>query len=190
MLIISVLTHCVKPPPLGLPGDLLLLGHADSFTLVAGGLGVLTADTQAPIVTKTSVSSDLLQSLQVLTKLVVQNVGHHLLSLAVLDVPGPVEEPVGDLVLARVLHDGDDLLGLLLRELTGALAEGNVGLLQDDVGITSTDTLDGGQRKHNIGFSLNVGVENTKNMLEVRRNNQRHLKTSLVEVNQAILAWS
>ena len=53
--------------------------------------------------TQTTVSPDLLQSLEVLTKLVVEDVGHHLGSLAVLDVTLPVEEPIGDLVLAGVL---------------------------------------------------------------------------------------
>ena len=71
--------------------------------------------------------ADLLQPLEILTQLVVQDVRHHLgggsggdsrmvekagewsgegahlVGLAVLDVPLPVEEPVGDLVLARVL---------------------------------------------------------------------------------------
>ena len=42
-------------------------------------------------------SPDLLETLEVLTQLVVEDVGHHLGSLAVLDVPLPVEEPVGNL---------------------------------------------------------------------------------------------
>ena len=61
--------------------------------------------------------ADLLETLEVLTKLVVEDVGHHLGSLAVLDVT-PVQEPVGDLVLARILHDRHQLLDLLLVELT------------------------------------------------------------------------
>ena len=53
---------------------------------------------------KTPVGADLLETLEVLTKLVVEDVGHHLGGLAVLDVTLPVQEPVGDLVLARVLN--------------------------------------------------------------------------------------
>ena len=70
---------------------------------MAGGLGVLTPDAEAPVVTQATVGADLLQTLEVLTKLVVEDVGHHLGSLAVLDVALPVEEPIGDLVLAGVL---------------------------------------------------------------------------------------
>ena len=57
--------------------------------------------------TQATMSTDLLQTLQVLTDLVVQDVGHHLVGLAVLDVPLPVKEPVGDLVLAGVLREGE-----------------------------------------------------------------------------------
>ena len=83
--------------------NLFLLGHSDSLALVAGGLGVLSPDTEAPVVTQATVGADLLQTLEILTKLVVEDVGHHLGSLAVLDVALPVEEPIGDLVLAGVL---------------------------------------------------------------------------------------
>ena len=64
---------------------------------------------------ETTVSPDLLEALQILTELVVQVVGHHLTVLAVLDVHLPVEEPVGDLVLAGVLQDGHQLLNLQWR---------------------------------------------------------------------------
>ena len=46
--------------------------------------------------------ADLLQTCEILTQLVVEAVRHHLCVLAVLDIFLSVEEPVGDLVLARV----------------------------------------------------------------------------------------
>ena len=60
--------------------------------------------------------------------------------LTILDVLLPVEEPVGDLVLPGVLHDGDDLVHLLLAQLTGTLGQGDVGLLQDKVGVPAANT--------------------------------------------------
>jgi hypothetical protein len=62
--------------------NLFLLGDTDSLASAAGGLGVLTADTDAPVVTKTTMGADLLQALQVLAHLVVQEVSHHLVGLA------------------------------------------------------------------------------------------------------------
>jgi hypothetical protein len=35
--------------------------------------------------------------------------------------------------------------------------------------------LDGGEGEHDVGLSLNVGVEHTENVLEIRRAHQRHL---------------
>ena len=57
-------------------------------------------------------STDLLQPLQVLPQLVLQLVGQDLGELAVLCVLLPVQEPVWDLVLPRVLHDCDHAINL------------------------------------------------------------------------------
>merc|ERR1719460_2933790 len=100
---------------------------------------------------KTPVGANLLQTLKILTELVVQHVSHDLVSLSILDVPLPVKEPVWNLVLAGVLHDGDKLLSVLLSELTS--------LLQHNVGVPPANSLDGSKREHDAGLSLNVGVE-------------------------------
>jgi hypothetical protein len=94
--------------------------------------------------------------------------------LTVLDVLLPVEEPVWDLVLPGVLHDGDDLLDLLLAELSRALAEVDVGLLEDDVCVTATDSLDGGHGEHDVALPVNVRVHHTQDVLEVGRDHERH----------------
>jgi len=46
--------------------SLLLLGDTDGATPPARGLGVLTADADAPVVAETAVGADLLEALQVL----------------------------------------------------------------------------------------------------------------------------
>ena len=113
--------------------SLLLLGDTDSLTPAAGGLGVLTTNTDTPSVTKTTVNTDLLQALEILAHLVVKTVGQNLGELSVLEILLPVEEPVGDLVLAGVLHNGHDTLDLLVGELTSPLEGVDVGLLADEV---------------------------------------------------------
>ena len=70
--------------------------------------------------TETTVSADLLQALEIVTELGVNTVGEELRVLAVDNVALPVEEPAGDLVLGRVLHDGDNTLKLFGGELTSA----------------------------------------------------------------------
>lgn len=72
----------------------LLLGHTDGPAATTGGLGVLTADAEAPVVTETTVSADLLEALQVLTELGVDTVGKDLGVLAVNDIALTVEEPL------------------------------------------------------------------------------------------------
>ncbi|MCQ6483210.1 hypothetical protein NPN19_25595, partial [Vibrio parahaemolyticus] len=60
--------------------------------------------------TETTVSADLLQALEIVTELGVDTVGEDLAVLAVDNVALSVEEPRGDLVLGRVLDDGDNTL--------------------------------------------------------------------------------
>lgn len=48
------------------------------------------------------------------------------------------------------------------------LVEVDIGLLADQVGVAATDTLDLGQGVHDLLLTLNIGVEETQNVLEVR----------------------
>lgn len=101
----------------------LALGGGSSGNLsasTAGSLGVLTANTETPVVTETTVRADLLETLKVLTHLLVDLVGKHVRVLAVGHVLLTVKEPSGDLELSRVLHDGDNALELIRVELSGA----------------------------------------------------------------------
>ena len=147
---------------------------------------MLTTDTEAPVVTETTVSADLLQALEIVTELAVDTVGEYLAVLAIDDIALPVEEPAGDLVCAmsetvmkpeysaqhtleRVLDDGDDALKLFGGEVTGALAEIDIGLLADQVGVSATDTLDLGQGVHDLLLAIDVRVQQTDDVLEAGR---------------------
>ena len=70
--------------------------------------------------TETTVGTDLLQTLQIVTHFRVDGVGKDLAVFAVDDVLLPVQEPTGDFVLERVLHNGDDALELVRVEVAGA----------------------------------------------------------------------
>jgi hypothetical protein len=54
---------------------------------------MLTSDSKTPIMTKTTMGPNLLQSLQILAELAVDTVGQNLAVLAVHDISLPVEEP-------------------------------------------------------------------------------------------------
>ena len=70
---------------------------------MTSGLGVLSSNSETPVMSQTSVSTDLLETLQILTKFVVKNVSHDLGGLAILGVSLSVQEPIRDLVLSWVL---------------------------------------------------------------------------------------
>jgi len=109
------------------PLHLLLLGNTDGLAPSAGGLGVLTTDTESPPVANTTVSTHLGQELDVLTELVVDGTRDKVEVLAGREVALSVEEPGGDLVLVGVLHDGDDALKLFGSDITGTVGYGFKG---------------------------------------------------------------
>jgi len=96
----------------------LLLADTNGPAPSAGGLGVLSTNTQTPVVPQTSVCTDLLQALQILTELAVHTVCKDLVVLAIDNVALTVEEPGWDLVLGWVLDDGDDSLQLFGGDFT------------------------------------------------------------------------
>ena len=65
-----------------------------------------------------------------------------------------------------VLDDCDDSLELFGGEITSALGKIDIGLLADQVGVSATDTLDLGQGVHDLLLAIDVGVQQTNNVLE------------------------
>ena len=63
---------------------------------------------------------------------------------------------------------------LLKREKIIPLSHIDVGLLADEVGESSADTTDGGEGVHDLLATVDVGVQHTKDVLEVGFNDQRH----------------
>lgn len=139
---------------------------------------MLTTHTVAPVVTETSVETHALHLLNVVTELCVELVDEEVSILTVSRVALSVEEPAGNLVLGRVLNDGDDTLKLVNAELTSTLGHVDVGLLADEVGEPGANTTDGSQGVHDFDVTIDVSRQKTQNMLEVvlLRDRQRHFR--------------
>lgn len=56
---------------------------------------------------------------------------------------------------------------------TGPFVEVDIGLFQHNVGEPSADTLDGGHGEHDFTFAIDVGAEDTQNVLELFGDDQR-----------------
>ena len=108
--------------------------------VAAGSLRVLTTDTDVPVVTETTVTADLLVALEFHTETGIEGVRELLGALAILEIVVVVEEPRGHLELEGVVADGDDLIDLVGAQLTSALVDIDVTLLQHKVGKTAADT--------------------------------------------------
>ena len=90
--------------------------------------GVLSTDSNSPPVTQTTVSTDLLETFNIVTKLSINVLGEDLSVLSGLEILLPIQEPERNLKLTRVLDDGDKLLDLIGSEFTGSLINIDFGL--------------------------------------------------------------
>jgi len=133
----------------------------------ARGLGVLTTDTDVPMMTETSVTAGLLEALDLLTVGGVQDIRNQLGGLAGGEVLLTIQEPSLDLELKRIVAHSDDLIDLVSGHLTGTLVVIDVTLLEDEKGETTTDTLDGSHGKRDLAATINVGIAHTQNVLEI-----------------------
>lgn len=89
-------------------------------TSLTGRFCVLTTHTEAPEVAETTVGTDLLQALKVVTQLRVYAVREDLQVLAIDNVALTIQEPQGDLELRRVLDDRHEPLQLVRVKLARA----------------------------------------------------------------------
>ena len=116
---------------------------------------------------QTSVSSDLLHSLQVLSELGVDTVGDELRPVAFADVSLSVEEPLGNVVVEGLGKDVVDLLNIFFFQLTSSLVQVNLSDLENEVGKSSANTLDGFKGEHGLAFTIDVCVLDSENVHEL-----------------------
>jgi len=116
---------------------------------------------------QTTVSTNLLQSLEIVTKFRVNTVGQYLRVFAVNNVLLSVKEPRRDFELRGVLDDGDNTFQFIRVQVSSPLVKVDIGLLADKVGVTTTNTLDLSQGVHDFAFTVNIGVKETENVLEL-----------------------
>jgi hypothetical protein len=117
-------------------------------------------------VTKTTVSTDLLQPFDIVTKFSIDVLCKDLHVLSGLEILLPIQEPEWDLELPGVLDDSNEFFDLIGGKFTSTFVDIDFSLLTDQVSETTSKTLNFCKAENNIPLSLDVSVENTKNVLE------------------------
>lgn len=138
---------------------------------------MLSSDLESPLVSETAVGSHFEEAFDVFSEFGFQDVGGHLEVFAFLVVALPVEEPAGDSVAFGLCDEFGDGVALVFGEL--ACSEFGVDSedFADEEPEATADSLDLVKSKGNGALAVNVGVENTVNVLEVVLcvfNDQRH----------------
>ena len=118
--------------------------------------------------TDTTVHTNLLEALDVTTDLADEDINDALSGLAVDNITLTVHEPGGHLELLGVVDDGNKLLNLLVGERASAAVNLHLSLLADKVGEALAHTGNLGDGKHALAAAVNVSVQHTQDVLELR----------------------
>jgi len=138
-----------------------------SLMLTSSRARVLSSHANTPPVTKTTVRANLLHPLNIITKLSVEVLCKDLGVFTRLEILLPVKEPKWDLELTRVLNDGNELFNFISGKFSGTLIDVDLSLFADEIGKTTSKTLNLCQAEDDISLALNVSVENTQDVLEL-----------------------
>jgi hypothetical protein len=141
----------------------------DGLSASTSGLGSLSSDLDAPVVSETSVALGLSHPLEVLSEAGIQVVGDQLSIGSLLGVLLSVQEPLWNVVLSWSSHDVVDSLDLILDELTGSLVNVDLSDFEAKDGKSSTDTLDLSETEWSLLFTVDVCVLHSENVSEFVR---------------------
>ena len=133
----------------------------------SSGACVLSTHSDSPPVTKTTMSPNLLHALNVITQLGINVLGKNLTVFSSLEILLTIEKPKRNLELTWILDNRDKFFNFIGSEFTSALVHIDFCLFANQVCEPASKTLDLGQTKDNISFSLYVGIEDTENVLKL-----------------------
>ena len=139
---------------------------------------MLSSDLESPFVSETSVRSHLEESFDIFSQLGFQDVGGHLEVFAFFVVALSVEEPTRNAMAFGFSNYLGNSVSLLFGKFSSSEVRVDSEDFADEVTETSSDSLDFVEGEGDSSFAVNVGVQDTVNMLEVVFcvfDNQRHL---------------
>jgi len=148
--------------------SLFLSFHTNSLAPSACGLGMLPSDLESPFVSDTLVASNFIKSFDVFSEFGFEDVGGDLEVLALLVVFLSVEEPSGNAVALGVVDDVGDAVALGFGQLSGSESWVDSEDFTDEESVSSSDTFDFIEGVWDGSLTVDVSIENTVNMLEVR----------------------
>ena len=147
--------------------SLFLSFDSDSLSESSGVLSVLTSDLETPFVSATLVTSDFEHSFDVFSELGFEDVGGDLEILSFLVISISVQEPLGNSVTFWISDDVGDGIALLFAEDSGSDSGIDSEDFTDEEAKPSSDSLDLFEGEWDGSLSIDVGVEDTMDVLEV-----------------------
>lgn len=117
---------------------------------------------------QTTMSTDFLETFNVIAQFGGNVLGKDLRIFAGFDVFLTIQEPQWNFELAWILNDRNEFFNFIGGQFTGTFVDIDFGFLTNQIPKTTSNPTNLGQSKYDIAFPFDVGIENTKNVLEFR----------------------
>jgi len=125
--------------------------------------------------TEPTMSPHFPKPLQGFAHFVIEEIRIDMGSFAIFDIFFPVHKP-GRHELQRILNDSDELVDLFAGKFSSTLVEIHFSFLAHHICEPTADTTDLSDCERNLVTSIDIGVEDTQNVLElVLWENERHI---------------
>jgi len=147
--------------------SLFLSFDTDSLSSSTSCFGVLTSDFKTPFVSDTLVTSDFVQSFNVFSEFGLKDVRSDLEVLSFFIIFLSVEEPSWNSVSFWIIDDVGNTITLSFSQLSGSEFWIDSEDFADKESKSSSNTFNFIKSIRDGSFTIDVGVKNTMNMLEV-----------------------
>ena len=128
---------------------------------------MLSSDFESPFVSDTLVASDLVQSFDVFSQFGLKDVGGDLKIFTFFVISLSVQKPSGNSVSFGIVNDVGNTVALSFSEFTSSDCGIDSQNFANEESESSSDTFNFIKGIRNGSLAINIGVEDTMNMLEV-----------------------
>ena len=116
---------------------------------------------------KSFMTFDFLHSFEIFSHFGIHSIGTQLSSISVLEISLSVQKPHWNSTSNWVIHNVLNNLALFFIQLSGSQIWVNSCDLANQMCEPSSNTFDNSEPETDFPLSINIGVENTKNMFEI-----------------------
>lgn len=145
----------------------LLSDDSEGSSSSSGRVGVLSLNLDSPVMSETSMHSHFLHSFEIFSEFGVPGIRDEMWPGSISHILLSVKEPLWNIVVEWSRDNIIDLVNFGFVKFSSSLGEVDLCLFENQIGHSSSKTLNGSEGEWSLMLSGNICVLHTKNMDEI-----------------------